>query len=190
MIPEPRSFFDVIRSGKFLVLDTETTGINEGEIVQIAIINAQGETLLDTLVRPYEAIPRDATRIHGINNLMVADAPTWQQITAKVKYLIEGKDLIVYNALYDRRMMHQSNEAWGLPKIDWAHLATWHCAMLEYARYHGEWNDWANDYRWQKLGDACRQMGIEVNGAHSALGDCLMTLAVCKAMISKSATLK
>ncbi|MBP1702194.1 MAG: putative exonuclease [Chloroflexi bacterium] len=47
-----------------LFLDTETTGLNElAEIVEISIVDYNGITLLDTLVRPRRSIPPDAIRI-------------------------------------------------------------------------------------------------------------------------------
>ncbi|MOA51921.1 hypothetical protein D3C78_1751320 [compost metagenome] len=54
--------------------------------------------------------------------------------------------------------------------------------MREYARFRGEWDDRRSDWRWQKLGNAARQQGVEVIGAHRALADCRMTLAVVRAM--------
>ena len=47
--------------------------------------------------------------------------------------------------------------------------------MLEYTRFYGA-------SRWQSLGKACQQQGIEVVGAHRALADCRMTLGVVRAM--------
>ncbi|MEG4235921.1 hypothetical protein QUA40_28375 [Microcoleus sp. Pol11C3] len=40
-----------------LILDTETTGLDNAEIVEIAVINPLGEALLNTLVRPRISIP-------------------------------------------------------------------------------------------------------------------------------------
>lgn len=56
-------------------------------------------------------------------------------------------------------------------------------ATLPPAEFHGDWNDYHQSYRWQKLTDAVRQMRVTVDAkAHDALGDCLMTLAVIKKM--------
>lgn len=55
----------------YIILDTETTGLdNTAEIVEISVINDQGEVLLDTLIKPTKPIPGDATAIHGITNEM------------------------------------------------------------------------------------------------------------------------
>jgi DNA polymerase-3 subunit epsilon len=62
------------------ILDTETTGLYDAEIVKIAIINYLGEILLDTLIKPSILIPAEVTDIHGISDAMVADAPTFPEV--------------------------------------------------------------------------------------------------------------
>jgi DNA polymerase III subunit epsilon len=179
------AFKDVIRSGKFLVLDTETTGLHDGEICQISIIRSDGSGLLDCLVKPTRPIPADASRIHGIYDADVQDAPSWQLLAPRVLEMIQGQDVVIYNAVYDRKMMHQSAEKAGMEKIDWKTHARFHCAMEAFAEIYGDWNSYHGNYRWQKLTTAASYYGIPVQNAHSALGDCLMTLAVVKAMIAE-----
>jgi DNA polymerase-3 subunit epsilon len=167
----------------YLILDTETTGLHEGEIVQIAIIDHHKRILLDTLVKPSCKIPDDAYRIHGISDEMVANAPTWAEISTLVYDIIRDKNLIVYSAAYDRRMMHQSAKAAQLPKIDWRNHARWFCAMTVFAELYGEWNDYHRSYRWQRLSTAASYFNAGVMNAHTALGDCLMTHAVVEGML-------
>jgi DNA polymerase-3 subunit epsilon len=178
------SFMDMAAKQDYLVLDTETTGLHRGEIVQVAIIDSAGTVLLDRLVRPVFPIPADATRIHGIQNSMVVDEDDWPAVMRHVREIIEGRDLVVYNAVYDRKMFHQSGESAGMDKIEWKKIARWWCAMEAYAEFYGEWNSYHHSYRWQRLTDACRQQEIEVHDAHNALGDCLMTLEVVKRMLT------
>ena len=177
------TFKDMIRSGKFLVLDTETTGLGEdAEICQIAVIDSAGAVLLDTLVKPVNAIQPGAIAVHGITDEMVADAPGWKDLTDQIQCLLSGHDVVIYNAVFDRKLMHQSAEQAGLPKIEWKNLATFHCAMLEFAPIYGDWNSYYRSYRWQTLSTAAGYYNLPVVDAHHALGDCLTTLAVCKAM--------
>ena len=178
-----QSFRKALAGKEFLVLDTETTGLHDGEIVQIAIINSAGETLLDTLVKPAQAIPADATAIHGITDEMCNDAPIWPQITGHIESLVSGKELVIYNAVYDRKMMHKSQERHNLPKIEWKDICSFHCAMEAYAEYFGDWNNYHGSYRWQRLSAAAHRCGVTVENAHNALGDCLMTLGVVKHML-------
>lgn len=179
-------FFDeftaLVRRGNFFVLDTETTGLHRGEICQIAIIDDAANLLMHEYVKPVNGIPVDASRIHGITNETVESAPGWKEIAPKVREMLTGHDVVIYNAVYDRKMMHQSAESCGIDKIDWKQLANFWCAMEAYAEYYGDWNSYHRSYTYQKLTNAARQFGITTQGAHSALADCLMTLNVIKAM--------
>jgi DNA polymerase-3 subunit epsilon len=180
-------FIALVRSGDFVILDTETTGLDHNaEICQIAIVDSSGNVLLDTLVKPRRPIPVEATRIHGINNDDVKDAPAWINVNEKVWDLIHDKTVIVYNADYDFQLLAQSEKACKpLATSDW-HTIKRECAMLKFAEIKGDWNDYHGNYRWQKLDTAARYYGLPVNAAHTALGDCLTTLAVCKAIAAKA----
>lgn len=178
-----KTFRDALRGKDFLVLDTETTGLDQAEIVQIAILSSAGETLLDTLIQPKRPIPHDATAIHGITDEMCKNSPTWVELSPKIQEILNGQLIVVYNAVYDRKIMHQTAERWELPKIEWKEISTWLCAMEAFAEYYGDWNDYRGNYRWQKLVTAVRHFDILPNNAHSALGDCLMTLGVVQHML-------
>lgn len=177
------TFLTMARFENYLILDTETTGLNDGEIVQIAIIDANGTVLLDTYVKPVQPIPADARRIHGITDEMVKSAPGWDVVCPQVQQILSGTpDLIVYNAVYERKMMHKSGERHGLPKTEWKNLCRWWCAMEAFAEVYGDWNEYRASYRWQKLVTAPAYYNVPQDSAHSALGDCLMTLGVVKGM--------
>ena len=184
-------FKRLVRDGDYVVLDTETTGLHRGEICEISIINQDGDVLLDTLVHTVHPIPPDAQRIHGISDDMVMseDIPTWLEIQPTVREILRGRHVVIYNATYDRKMMHQSDEATGLDRVDYKAEANYYCAMEAYAEHFGDWNDYHGSYRWQKLTDAARRLGVEVDGkAHRALTDCQMTLGVIKAMSTAEAS--
>jgi len=168
----------------FVILDTETTGLREGEIVEISVIDHTGAILISSFVKPSRPIPADAFKIHGISDAMVANAPGWAALAEAVLDVIGGKRVIVYNAQYDRRMMHQSDEASGRGYTNYGKLSRWECAMEAYAKFWGDWDDWHHSYTWQRLTTACDQQGIPEPDAkaHSALGDCLRTRALLQAM--------
>ena len=175
------NIIEVIKSGNYLILDTETTGLNtDSEIVSIAIIDAQGNTLLDTLVKPVQPIPADATRVHGITNEQVANL---ERLPVQQIYkLLNGRDVVVYNANYDRRLLQQSSNALFTSPVQWDRTIQWYCAMKHFAEIYGDWNPKYKSYKWKTLSDACHYYRIPIEGAHGALADCLMTLKVCKAM--------
>ena len=182
---ELQGFLNVIRGGEYLILDTETTGLERGEVVQIGVVDPSGATLINTLVKPIEPIPPSTTRIHGITNQMVASAPRFAEVVDNLRNTLNGKHVIVYNAVYDRRMLHQSAEAAGIEKTDWKAISRWWCAMEGFAEIYGDYNPMRRSYRWQKLSTAARYYGISVVDEHSALGDCLTTLAICKGMAAQ-----
>lgn len=155
----------------YLILDTETTGLdNAAEVIQIAIIDVFGRVLLNTLIRPRHrrSIPAEATRMHGITMEMLEGAPTWPQIAPGLVECTNRRTIISYNADYDSRLIRQtaSRNGGAVPS------ARWECAMLQYARFRGEWNYSTGSYRWHKLS----------GGDHSALGDCKATLALIQMM--------
>lgn len=158
-----------LRNVPFLVLDTETTGLHDyAEICQIAIVDHTGQVLLNQLVKPTLPIPDEAAAIHGITDDLVANQPTWQSVREQVAHLISGRTVVVYNAEFDLRMMIQSDYMHELPVLRYEQLADFQCAMRAYA----------NGRRWVRLSQACAAHGIPIHNAHSALGDCLMTLAL------------
>lgn len=180
----PKSALDLLREmvarDNYVVLDTETTGLHDGEICQIAIVDSGGYQLLYELVKPVHPIPPEATRVHGITNDRVKDADPWPVVALKVKDILQGKDVIAYNATYDRKMMHKAAEKAGLEKIDWKSFSTWACAMEAFAEFYGEWNSYHGNYKWQRLSFAADHCGVKVDRAHDAMGDVLMTLGVVK----------
>lgn len=179
---ELQGLLDIIRTGNFLVLDTETTGLEQGEVVQICVIDSAGTPLMNTLVKPVEPIPPSTTRIHGITNQMVATAPRFADVVDDLRRIINGQQVVVYNAVYDRRMLHQSAEAARIEKTDWKGISRWWCAMEGFAEVYGDYNSYRRSYRWQKLAVAARYYNLPLVDEHTALGDCLTTLAVCKQM--------
>ncbi|WP_440495482.1 3'-5' exonuclease [Serratia sarumanii] len=165
-----------------LVLDTETTGLDDkAEIIEIAVIDATGKVLLNTLVKPSKPIPAEATAIHGITDEMVKDAPTWPEVSPQLCSLISGKTIAIYNAEYDIRLLEQTDRIWKVtPKISVMPQIV--CAMHEYAEFYGQKSE-RGGYKWQKLTAAADQQGVTIEDApHRALSDCLTTLGVIKAM--------
>ncbi len=157
-----------------VVLDTETTGLGQrDQIVQVAVIDETGEPLLVRLVRPTVPILPDASRVHGITADMVRDAPAFPEVYTELTAVLKERTIVAYNADFDRRMLNQTCAAYQLERFP---AAPWHCAMLRFAEYHGQWNRARQSFAWQKLSAACAMVGVAPAGTHSALGDAQMTL--------------
>jgi len=182
------TFREMIRRNNWVVLDTETTGLKwPAEIVNITVVDWTGQTLIDSLIRPVKHIPADATAIHGITDADVAHAPLWRDVRPQVLSALNGRDLIIYNAGFDLQLLEQTDDLQGIKEPSLWRSDGAYCAMLFYAELRGEDDQYRQGFRWQKLTSAMGQMGLDVRGAHGALGDCTMTRELILASIAELA---
>lgn len=150
-----------------LFLDTETTAL-EGEIVDIAVVDAVGAIVFSSLVHPTTPIEPGATRVHGITNEMVADAPTWDVVYLQLRQLVKGRHILAYNARYDRERVAYTCRLYQLAGLG----VFWHDVMEPFAILYGNWSDYHSSYRYQKLAEAIRFANLPpVNGYHRAAAD-------------------
>lgn len=159
------------KKNKYVILDTETTGLGDKDvIVQIGIIDLDGNVLLDSLVKPSKKkrIPSNATAIHGIKMEMLENQPSFKDLHKEFFKIIKSKTVLIYNAEYDARLITQTANQDGFKLINIDAL----CLMKAYAIFVGDWSDYHQDYRYQKL----------PAGDHSAIGDCKATLKILKEM--------
>lgn len=161
-----------------LILDTETTGLGNAEIVEIAVIDREGGTQFNSLIKPYHAIPLDVMGIHGITNERVKDAPQLPDVWKVLCDLLRGRQIVIYNASFDLAIIDYSARCWNLTPV----RLRADCAMEEFAAFYGDWSEYHGSYKWKKLVDAAYYFGVDVEGEHSAYGDAKMTLGVLKGM--------
>ncbi len=168
----------------FYVLDTETTGLGErDEIIQIGIVDADGNAVLDQLIRPSIPIPPGAARVHGIRDDDVINSPIFSSLYIKLSSLLAGETVIAYNMDFDWRMLQQTVARYRLPDI---RIGKRDCAMKQYAKFKGKRSGQGRGYVWHKLTSALAQESIAAGNAHNALGDALMTLELVRKMASSS----
>lgn len=168
----------------FYVLDTETTGLGQGdEIIQIGIVDAGGNAVLDQLIKPSIPIPPGAARVHGITDADVIHSPIFSSLYIKLSSLLAGETVIAYNMDFDWRMLRQTAARYRLPAI---RIGKRDCAMKQYAKFKGKRSGQGRGYVWHKLTSAVAQESIAVGDAHNALGDALMTLELVRKMASAS----
>ncbi len=172
----------VVDDSRVVYLDTETTGFGpRAEIVDIAVVSAAGEVVLDSLVQPSRRIPAEVTAIHGITNADVKDAPAWCDLYQDVLRVLAGRRIIVYNVIFDRQMVNQACDRYTLA----APAADWECAMRKYAGFHGNWDPGKRWYRFQKLEHAVLTFGAKPGG-HRAAADAFACRAVVMGMAATS----
>lgn len=113
----------------------------------------------------------------------------WSEVNEQLHDFLSSafhrKDLVIYNAEYDVRLVNQTcklhnlNSVFGMPLS--AHVT---CAMIHYAEHWGQESSFGS-YKWQSLVNACAQQNVKVRNAHRAVADCQMTLDLLKAVWAK-----
>lgn len=153
----------------YVVFDLETTGINQEQdaIIEISAVKVRKhkvEAEFSTLVNPGRHIPAGATAVNGIKDEMVKDAP---DIKTAMKDFLEfiGNSVLVghnihtfdtnfvYDAAFDFLGQEVRNDY-----IDTLYMAR---RCLPELSHH-------------KLTDIAAHFGLQTEGAHRALFDCMM----------------
>ena len=151
---------------EYVVLDTETTGTMKADrIVEIALVAFKGNEIIEewsTLVNPQRDVGK--TNIHGITASMVSSAPIFADIVNDIFRIINNRVLVAHNLGFDARMLIQElNRAKTQGEI-----GKGFCTMTAARRLLPT--------GMSSLADACSELGIKLVDAHSALGDCKMTM--------------
>lgn len=99
----PSTLFDL---GDFAFIDVETTGMKAltDRVTEIAIIRFSANAAPErwqSLINPGVAIPSEIQALTGITNAMVRDAPTFFDVRAEVRRLLEGAVFVAHNARFD-----------------------------------------------------------------------------------------
>lgn len=180
--------YNLITSGEpFLIVDTETTGLlkdDPSQIIEISIVNQNGEVVFCSLIKADHSIPPALTKFHGITDEDLAEAPTFTTIWPTLLGLLNGVKVYCYNVDFDLGMLRKTAKHYGemVPPS-----YRWECVMKRYAAYHGEKGKYG-DYKFQSLATACGTLRVSMSEQHRATGDCLSTLAVMKALASLHTT--
>ena len=162
-------------------LDIEATGLEpKDEVVAIGIVDAAGNVLLDTLVRPQRKTTWPRTqRIHGISPAHVATAPTWPQLAPAIRAAVHGCAMVAYGARFDARFVCRLL----------ARYRRIHCCRQAWTDYVGQWSPNAGPNAgpprpgsWRTLVDAAATVGFDWQraggGPHTAIADAQACRAV------------
>ena len=153
----------------YVVFDLETTGVDtqEDSIIEISAVKVKNHVIADQfsrLINPGTHIPAGATKINGITDEMVKEAPGLTEVLPEFLSFIEGEVLIGHNIQsFDLLFLYRvSEELLGisLPNdyIDTLYMAKERLPQL---------------YR-HRLTDISEHFNIPTEGAHRALSDCMM----------------
>lgn len=163
-----------------LAVDTETTGMSPEaghrlvEVAHVTIADgAIGETW-SSLVRPGRPIPPDATRVHGITDAMVAEAPGTVDVGRPWRIALADRPLVFHNAPFDLPFLLSLFREAGAPTLLNPIIDT-----LGLAR------GLPDGAAGNSLQVVRKRLGLPEEPAHRALGDALTTARVFLALAER-----
>jgi DNA polymerase-3 subunit epsilon len=155
---------------QMVLLDCETTGgrASRDRLTEIALIEIEAGKEIDrwqTLINPESSIPPWITRLTGINNAMVAEAPNFEAIADELFERLDGKILVAHNARFDYSFLKQSFQRCGKTLTNKTLCSVKLSRKLfPQHRSHG-------------LDKIIQRLGIEVDARHRAMADTEVILA-------------
>ena len=169
---------------KYIVLDTETTGLNaaEDELLQVSIIDEEGNVLFDSYIRPTQHTEwAEAEHINHITPEMVADAPIIAEVMPEITDILKRYDKIVgYNVRFDADFLKNNG-------AEFADNTNFVDSMKIFSLY------FSADNKRCKLTEAADYFCYdwsEHKEAHNSLGDCFATLYVYKKLTTDTMTIE
>lgn len=160
----------------YAIVDIETTGsfAAANGITEIAIHLFDGSTVTETyetLVNPGQPIPPFIQRMTGITDKMVATAPTFSQIAAKVHALLQGQIFVAHNVQFDYSFIKAQLKQEGYA-LQCSKLCTVRLSRLILPGLPS-----------YSLGKLCRSIGIPLENRHRAGGDSAATALLFKRLM-------
>lgn len=179
-----------------IVFDTETTGLNpeRDEIIQLSIIDGTGKVLFDEYIKPSRRKKwPEAQKVSGISPEMVKNCKTFRFFRKTIQDIFDShKTIIAYNIGFDADFLRASRVdvfRKVSPGIKFNTLfdelpeesqkKDFQDVMIDFAEVYGEWSDYKNSYKWQKLSTAAAYYNFKFS-AHNSLEDVKATLFVAK----------
>lgn len=172
-----------IFDGRMLVLDTETTGTDPAtaRVVELgAVLIEAGRPVrrMRSLINPGGPIPEECTKVHGISDADVAEAPPFEDLAGRLVDLLEWVDATAgYNGVgYDSRVL--AEELWrAMVYPPPRQLVERMLDPLVFVRQH------LRHLRERKLGAIAEHFGVRLDEAHTAVADALATAEVIREMV-------
>lgn len=160
----------------YTVVDIETTGFDPmfDEIIEVAGIKYKGRNEVgrfQSLVKPDDGIPDYITALTGITNEMVADAPGIEDVLPRFLEFI-GEDIVVgHNVHFDVNFLYDYAEDFELKPFSNDLVDTLRLSRRLYPELQSH-----------KLSALAAHFGVEPDGEHRALADCVTTQKCLSAM--------
>ena len=95
-------------ANKFIILDTETTGleVQQGHrVIEIGAVlindRKKSEEHFHTYLNPSRLIDEEASKVHGIMNEDLSDKPYFEDVAEEFLEFVDGSTLVIHNAAFD-----------------------------------------------------------------------------------------
>lgn len=155
---------------EFVVIDFETTGFSpiQNEIIEVGMLKVCGTDVVDSyqqLVRPNKPVSARITKITGITNEMLKEAPAASDIMPDVLDFIGDLPLVGHNVSFDVGFLVRNANLYCDGNAAFPSFDTMQCAKRELP--------FLPDY---KLGTVANYFDCQDETAHRALADCHSTL--------------
>jgi DNA polymerase-3 subunit epsilon/ATP-dependent DNA helicase DinG len=159
----------------FVALDLETTGLepDRDAIIEIGLIKFKGERIEDefsTLVNPNRKLTPFITRLTGITDAMLVNAPRLPAVLPKLEDFVGDAAVIGHNVGFDLSFLRAKGLLRYNDVLDTYDLAS---VLLPTA---GRYN----------LGALGKSLGISLPATHRALDDCRVTVGVYRVLFKKA----
>jgi DNA polymerase-3 subunit epsilon len=156
---------------RFAIVDIETTGSHASDhaITEVAVLVTDGDRILQqwsTLVNPGVPIPLAITRLTGIDDALVAEAPGFADVAEAFLDLVDGCVFVAHNVGFDYAFLRAALEAGG---------RTWSAPRLCTVRLARRLIPGQPSY---SLGRLCAALDIPNHARHRAMGDAEATFAL------------
>jgi DNA polymerase III epsilon subunit-like protein len=130
-------------------------------------------------------VPEAASRVHGLTDAMLADAPSPAEALPVVldwlQTLVERRvGLVVFNACYDLTMLRAEARRHGLAEPAWDRL-------LVVDPYVVDWGVERGGLGRRRLGDVAAYYGVALDGAHDATCDAVAARQVAVELAARHA---
>jgi exodeoxyribonuclease X len=105
---------------RYVVVDVEGNGQQPPDLVElaaVAIVDGRVGQPVNWLVRPDQPIKHFASRIHGISNRDVADAPVFTEIKGDVLSWLDADAIVAHNAHIDIDVLRRKLTGWAPPEV-------------------------------------------------------------------------
>lgn len=126
---------------EFLALDVETANPDLASICQIGIVSfVNGEVwgTWSSLVNPEDYFDPMCVYVHGINESMVQDAPTFTELLPNLMDMLKGQ-VVAYHTAFDRISLEKASKKYKVEAVECTWLDTARVARRtwEQFRYRG-----------------------------------------------------